>query len=193
MITGAGSVLKALRLRPGQSIVVFGTGGVGLAAIMAAHLAGASRIVAVDIDERRLELARSLGATDALLSNEETLDKLRNLSPAGFDFTFNTTQVPEVFSVAIACLSLQGTAGFVAQPNGSWTPDMLPLLTGGRKLQGIIGGNANPQTFIPFLIDSWRQGRFPFDRLITEFEFDQIGEAWGQFHRGEIIKPILRM
>lgn len=193
MITGAASVLEAFRLRPGQSIAIFGTGGVGLAAVMAARLAGATQIVAVDIDEHRLELARSLGATDAVLSNAETVAALRQLCPTGFDFSYNTTQVLDVFDAAIACLATEGTAGFVVQPNGAWAPDMFQLLHGGRKLQGIIGGNANPQTFIPLLIEYWQQGRFPFERLITEFRFEEIGEAWEQFRSGKVIKPVLRM
>lgn len=193
MITGAGSVLEALKVRAGQSIAIFGTGGVGMAAVMAAKLAGASQIIAIDIDERRLDLARSLGATDAVLSNAGTPDALRELRLGGFDFSFITAQAPQVFDAATACLATEGTAGFVIEPKGAWVPDMLQLLTGGRKLQGIIGGNANPKTFIPKLIDYWRQGRFPFDHLITEFRFDQIDEAWGQFHKGQVIKPILRM
>lgn len=193
LITGAGSVLEAFRLRAGQSIVVFGAGTVGLAAVMAAKLAGAAQIVVVDLNEQRLEMARALGATDTVTSDANTPDALRRLRPRGFDFSYNTTQVPEVFTMAAACLAIEGTAGYVVPPTKAWAPDLLALLTGGRKLQGIIGGNAHPQTFIPLLIDFWRQGRFPFDRLITEFRFEDIGQAWEQFHRGHVIKPVLRM
>jgi aryl-alcohol dehydrogenase len=193
MITGAGSVIEAFRLRPGQSIAVFGAGGVGLAAVMAAKLSGASQIVAIDRDERRLKLASELGATATLMSGSDTLADLRKVLPGGFDFSFSTTQVPVLFDIAVSCLATQGTAGFVVNPAGAWAPDMLNLLTGGRKLQGIIGGNANPQTFIPQLIEHWRQGRFPFDRLITEFSFDQLELAWEQFRSGDVIKPVLVM
>lgn len=193
MITGAGSVLEALRLRAGQSIVVFGAGSVGMAAIMAARIAGAARIVAVDIDPERLDLARSLGATDALLSGEGTVAALRELDPRGFDFSYVTAPPAAVFDAAVACLAVEGTAGFVLDVKGDWQPDMLQLLTGGRKLQGIIGGNANPKTFIPLLIDYWRKGLFPFDRLITEFPFERIDDAWEQFRAGKVIKPVLRM
>lgn len=193
MITGAASVLEALRVRPGQSIAVFGAGSVGMAAIMAARIAGAARIVAIDVDAARLDLARSLGASDALLSDERTVAGLRDLEPGGFDYSFITAPPAAVFDAAVACLAIEGTAGFVLDPKGDWQPDMLQLLTGGRKLQGIIGGNANPKTFIPLLIDYWRKGLFPFDRLITEFPFDQIDQAWEQFRAGKVIKPVLRM
>lgn len=191
--TGAGSVLETLRVRPGKSIAVFGAGGVGLSAVMAARLAGASEIVAVDTNEQRLELARSLGASHTVISDAEAPDILRHLQPGGFDFSFITATPAKVFDMAVACLAVEGTAGFVSYPNEAWAPDMMSLLTGGRKLQGIIGGYACTQTFIPMLIDYWRQGRFPFDQLITEFRFDQIDEAWEQFHAGTVIKPILRM
>lgn len=193
MVTGAGSVMEAFRLRPGQTIAVFGVGGVGLAAVMAARIAGAARIVAIDIDERRLELAQSLGASEGLISDAGTSDALRELQPRGFDFSFITAPAGQVFDTAVGCLAVEGTAGFVIDPKEAWAPDMLHLLTGGRKLQGIIGGNANPQSFIPLLIDYWRKGLFPFDRLITEFRFDQIVQAWEQFRAGKVIKPVLRM
>lgn len=70
---------------------------------------------------------------------------------------------------------------------------MMAMLVNGRKLQGIIGGNANPKTFIPMLIEYWRQGRFPFDRLIEEFPFEKFGDAWEAFRGGKVIKPVLRI
>ena len=193
IITGAGSVLEAFRLRPGQSIVIFGAGSVGLAAIMAARLAGGSHIVAVDIDPARRDLALQLGATAALPSDEGTLGALREIAPFGFDYSFNTTVVPSVYETAVLCLANEGTAGFVTRPIGDWSPNIGMLLAGGRKLQGILGGSANPQIFIPLMIDYWRQGRFPFDRLIAEFPFDRIGEAWAACEAGSALKPVLRM
>ena len=193
IITGAGSVLEAFRLRPGQSIVVFGVGSVGLAAIMAARLAGASQIVAVDTDAARLALALELGATAALPSDAGTLGALREIAPYGFDLSFNTTSVPAVYEMAVLCLANEGTAGFVTRPLGEWGPNIAMMLAGGRKLQGILGGSANPQTFIPLMIDYWRQGRFPFDRLVAEFPFERIGEAWAACAAGMALKPVLRM
>jgi aryl-alcohol dehydrogenase len=193
IITGAGSVLEAFQLRPGQSIVVFGVGSVGMAAVMAARLAGAARIVAVDVSARRLALALSLGATDTVVSNKETSGALREMEPFGFNFSFNTTSAPAVYTMATECLTNEGTAGFVTRPQGEWSVNMTALLAGGRKLQGILGGSAAPQLYIPRLIEYWRQGRFPFDRLITEYSFDHIGEAWADCASGAILKPVLKM
>lgn len=193
LVTGAASVLEGFRLRPGQSIVVFGSGGVGLAAVMAARIAGASRIVAVDLDAERLELARSLGADDVLLSNADTLAGLMALEPGGFDFSLNSTQAVPVFDTALACLALEGVAGILVEPSQPWTPDVGHLLHGGRRLQGFLGGGANAKVFIPMIAEYWRKGMFPFERLITEFPFSQIDEAWEQFRAGKVIKPVLRM
>lgn len=193
IITGAGSVIEAFKLHPGQSITIFGVGSVGLAAVMAARLAGAKRIVAVDLDPRRLDLAKEMGATDTIVSSAEIDGALREISPDGYDFSFNTTMAPAMFEAANNCLGMEGTAGYVTRPAGEWVPNVARLLAGGRKMQGILGGSAAPQTFIPLLIDYWRQGRFPFDRLVQTFAFEDIGTAWQECHAGHAIKPVLMM
>jgi aryl-alcohol dehydrogenase len=79
----------------------------------------------------------------------------------------------------------------VTRPAEQWIAPMASMLAGGRKLQGILGGGAAPQLFIPQLITHWQQGRFPFDRLISEFNFDQIGAAWEACTSGAALKPVL--
>ena len=194
VITGSGAVIRALRVGAGDSIAVFGTGGVGLSAIMAARLIGAKRIIAVDVLPARLALAKELGATDTLNPNDgDTVKAIRQLVPGGVDFTLNTTSMPDVYTHQVECLAVRGTAGFVTSPRGDWKPPMFHMLAGGRKLQGIVGGDAAPQTFIPMLIDYYRQGRFPFDRLIRFYEFADIATAFQDMQRGDTIKPVLRM
>ena len=195
IITGTGAVINSLKLVAGDSIAVFGTGGVGLSAIMAARLVGASRIIAVDLVASRLELAKELGATDIIRSKDTTeLAKLiRDIVPGGVSFSLNTTPVPDIFTQALNCLAMRGVAGFVTAPRGEWKPELFPMLAGGRKLQGILGGDAAPQTFIPMLIDYYRQGRLPFDRLIRFYPFEQIADAFRDMEHGETIKPVLRM
>src|SRR6187551_2821767 len=119
VVTGVGGVIEALKVGFGDTIAVFGTGGVGLSAVMAARLVGAKRIVAVDVVPERLELARELGATDTILAIEDAIaDKVRAVTGRGVDFTFNTTTVPAVHSWALEALAMNGTAGFVAGPRG---------------------------------------------------------------------------
>lgn len=192
IITGAGAVIESLKLGFGQSIAVFGVGAVGLSAIMAARLVGAQHIVAVDVKPDRLELARELGATDTFLADEDGLaDKIRAVTGRGMDFTLNTTVAPSVHTLALECLAMKGVAGFVAAPRGEWTPPMFPMLAGGRQLRGILGGDAAPRIFLPRLIEYWRQGRFPFDRLIQTYGFNDIGQAFADLEQGRVIKPVL--
>ena len=108
-------------------------------------------------------------------------------------FSFNTTTVPAVYSLAVGCLGSEGVAGFVTRPRGDWMAPLAPMLAQGQSLKGILGGSATPQLFIPLMIDYWRQGRFPFDRLVTTFDFENIGQAWAECAAGSAIKPVLMM
>lgn len=194
VVTGAGGVIEALKVRFGDTIAIFGTGGVGLSAVMAARLVGARRIVAVDLSAERLELAREFGATDCFLGNEDDLAaKIRGVTGRGVDFTFNTTNAPAVHLLALEVLAMNGTAGFVAAPLGSFAPPMFPMLAGGKQMRGILGGDANPQTFLPLLAEYWQQGRLPFDRMLTFYPFAEIDRAFADAHSGKAIKPVLLM
>jgi aryl-alcohol dehydrogenase len=193
VITGAGAVIEALRVGYGDSIAIFGVGGVGLSAVMAARLVGARHIVAVDVNAERLALARELGATHAVHSDDDAVKQIRAVTGRGVRFTLNTTTVPAVHTAALEVLAMNGTCGFVAAPRGQWAPQMFPLLAGGRQMRGILGGDAHPGLFLPQLIDYWQQGRFPFDRLLTFYRFNEIARAFADVHHGTVIKPVLLM
>lgn len=194
IITGAGTVLNSVALQSGQSIAIFGTGAVGLSAVMAARLAGATNIITIDLSDERLELARELGATDCLRGDEPDLvAKVRAITGRGADASVNTTTVPGVFDAAMDCLAMRGTAAFVTGPRGDWAPKMFPMLSGGRTLKGVLGGDADPQQMIPALIEHWRAGRFPFDRLLAFYPFEEIGRAFDDARSGRVIKPVLVM
>jgi len=195
LMTGAGAVLNAFKLRPGQSIAVFGAGSVGLAAVMAARIAGASRIIAIDKVGSRLEMARELGATETIEpARGDSAAAVRALSPGGVDFSLNTTTAPAIFSAALDCLAQQGTMGVVTSSTETpWTPDMGAFLRGGRRMRAILMGDATPTTFIPLLIDFYRQGRFPFDKIIKFYPFEEIAQAFADSEAGKTIKPVLRM
>ena len=191
VITGAGAVLKSMQLHTGQNIAVFGVGGVGMSAVMAARLAGAHRIIAVDQSAERLEMAAELGATDVVRADGDTVKRILAIVPRGVDHTLNTTAAPAVFDQAIECLAPIGCAAFVTTPRGQWTPNMMRLLAGGKRLQGVQGGDADPQQLIPMLIDQWQAGRFPFDRMIKRYSFDEIGRAFADCASGATVKPVL--
>jgi aryl-alcohol dehydrogenase len=194
IVTGAGSVFYAFDVRPGQTIAIFGAGGVGLSAVMAARLCGAKHIVAIDPIESRRKLAEALGATASVDPTAgDAAEAVIELVPGGVDYSFNTTTSAAVFDAAVKVLATRGTAGFVATPPQPWTVPLLPLLSGGKRLRGILGGDAAPQIAIPVMLDYWRQGRFPIDRLVTQYEFGRIGEAFDDCHHGAAIKPVLNM
>lgn len=194
VITGSGAVIHSLGVGAGDSIAVFGVGGVGLSAVMAARLVGASRIIAVDLISERLELAREFGATDVVNSSQgDPAAAIREITGHGANYSFNTTTVPQVWTAAIDCLTMQGVMGFVTAPRGPWSPAVFPMLAGGKAMKGILGGDAAPQLFIPMLVDYYRQGRFPLDRLIRAYDFKDIAQAFADTGAGRAIKPVLRM
>ena len=214
VMTGAGAVINSLQVRPGQSIAIFGTGAVGLSAVMAAKIVGATRIIAVDVVPARLALAMELGATDVIdvsagnppdangpaasastgnASTGNAAQAIKNLTGHGVNFTFNTTRSPAIFAQAMESLAPRGVAGFVGAPVAPWTPDMFQILSGGRTLRGIIGGDSSPGSFIPLLIEYYRQGRLPFDRLIRFYPFQEIAQAFADCEHGTTVKAVLRM
>jgi aryl-alcohol dehydrogenase len=199
VMTGAGAVINSLQVRPGQSIAIFGTGAVGLSAVMAAKIVGATRIIAVDVVPARLLLAMELGATDSIdvsagsASAGNAAQVIKERTRHGVDFTFNTTRSPGVFAQAMESLAPRGVAGFVGAPLTPWTPDMFQILSGGRTLRGIIGGDSSPGSFIPLLIEYYRRGRLPFDRLIRFYPFQEIARAFADCEHGTTIKAVLRM
>ena len=195
--TGAGAVLNVARPEPGSTIVVFGAGGVGLAAIMAAKLTPAARIVAVDVIPERLRLACDLGATHTINGGDtDATEALAELTRgAGANYAIETSGRPAVLQAAIASLASAGTCVVIgAPPLGTTIPVDVPDLLGrGLRLLGTNQGDSNPQLFLPRLIDLFRQGRLPFDRLIRRFPFNEINQAAAGTLDGTVIKPVLVM
>lgn len=189
--TGAGSVLVALDVQPGTSVVVFGAGAVGLAAIMAAVVAEATTIIAVDLHQHRLELATELGATHVIDgAATDVVPQILAATGGGASYALDTTGVPGVMLNALAALRLGGVAGFVGIQSGDLVLDGSALV--GKTAIGILEGNADPQSFIPRMIELWQAGRFPFDRLIEEFPLSAINEAEQASLSGRVVKPVLR-
>lgn len=193
--TGAGAVMNTLHPPAGSSIAVFGAGAVGLAAVLAAVAVGCATIIAVDVNPARLALARDLGATHAIDAREgDVAARIKALTDDGVDYALETSGVSAVLRQAVDALGVRGTVGVVgAQPPGTETPlDTGLSMTRGWSLRMIIEGDAVPQVFIPRLIALWRQGRFPFDRLVEYFDIERIEDAFAASHRGDTIKPIVR-
>ena len=193
--TGAGAALNDLTVGPGDRFAVFGAGSLGLSAIMAARYAGAKTVIAVDRIKARLDLALELGADHAILATEtDAVVDIMRLTGDGVDQSLDTTAVASVMRQAIDVLAPRGVCGFVTAPSdGSELAIPVRSMLLGKKVRGIVEGNSNPKLFIPFLIDLYKRGHFPFDRLIQFFNFDDIKDAFHAQHSGAAIKPVLRV
>lgn len=192
--TGAGAVINALRPHAGSSIAIFGAGSVGLAAAMAARVVGCATIVLVDLHAERLDLARELGATHTINAGlADPVEAIRTITGGGADFSLECTGNAKVLEQAVDALCIPGTCGLIGAANMGVKAslDMNTLLFG-RTVRGIIEGDSVPQVFIPQLIELWRQGRFPFDRLVKFYPLSEINAAIAASEDGSVLKPIVK-
>lgn len=194
--TGAGTVLRALEVGAGASFVVMGAGAVGLSAVMAARVAGATTIIAVDVVPARLDLARELGATHAFNGAEvDAVTEVRRVTGGGADYALDTTGLPALIQQAVEALRQRGSAAIL----GASRPDaviQLPandLMQSCKTLMGVVEGDSVPDVFVPQLLDLYMQGRFPFDRLVQFYDFDQINQAAADAESGAVVKPVIRI
>lgn len=185
--TGAGTVLETLAVRPGQSIAVLGAGAVGLAAVMAAAIAGAGRVALLDRHAHRLDLGRELGASETATS----LDTLT----APFDHVVDTTGVPTLLGLAVDLLAPRGTLALVgAYPSDpKLVIDASAIMSLGRRIVGVVEGGIDPQRFVPQLIAHYRAGRLPMEKLVRTYPFAAIDRAVDDSETGAVIKPVLLM
>jgi aryl-alcohol dehydrogenase len=193
--TGAGAVLISMKPRPGDSFALFGTGAVGLSALMAAKIAGCDPIIAIDRLPTRLALARELGATHTLESKgTETSAEIRKLTGGGTHFALETSAMPAVFRLAVDALRGLGTCILVGSARaGTEVTFEMPWLQGGRTVRGVIQGDSRPRDFIPRLVNLFIEGRFPLDRLVTRYPLADINRAAADATSGATIKPVLQM
>lgn len=196
VMTGAGAVLNALRPAPGSRLAVFGTGAVGLSAVMAARLTGASTIIAVDGNPGRLALALELGATHALNRHEvDPVTAVQEITDgAGVDYSLEATGVTAIMRQAFEALTRVGVCGIMGVPAGDAevTLNGFALLLG-RTIRGIVWGDSVPAQFIPALVELHRLGRLPIEKLMTIYPLDEINRAAADSLAGRIVKPVVRM
>lgn len=192
--TGAGTVLNRLRPKASEGIVVFGTGAVGLSAIMAARVIGCYPIIAVDVHEHRLELAKELGATHVINgSTTDTVAAVHRISGIGVPYAVETTGVAAVVKQSLAALKPLGVVAIVGFTGEVSLNIQNELMAEGKSMIGVIEGDSIPKIFIPQLIALYKQGKFPFDRLVQFYELDQINQAFADSASGAVIKPVLRL
>jgi len=195
VLTGAGAVMNSFQPRPGASIAVFGAGTVGISAVLGGVVCGCTTIIAVDINSDRLETAKELGATHIVNAGEvDPVEAILEITGGGAEFSLECVGNPKVLRQAVDVLPRLGVCGLLGVvPPGTEVALDMDAIMNGRTVRGIIEGDAIPDLFIPRLIDLYKQGRFPFDRLVTLYPFDEINRAVEDMEEGRVIKPVLKM
>ena len=196
MQTGAGAMLNSLAVRPGESVLVFGVGAVGLAAVMGARLAGAAVVIAVDMKSNRVEAALAVGATHVLDPRDgEVPARVRAITREGVHVAFDTSGRDVAIRQAMDMLATGGRLGLVTIPD--WGQDyrlsLQPLFERAGTLTCIIQGSARPREFLPRLLESHAAGRFPIENLVTSYPFAAINQAIADIRSGTALKAVLVM
>ena len=198
VITGIGAVMNAARVKPGSQVAVFGSGGVGLNVIQGAALAGAEKIIAVDLLDNKLEMARQFGATDTVnASAGDPVEQVRSLTDQrGVDYAFEVIGLPKTVRQAYDSLSKRGEAivlGVTPLETEVSIP-IMPLIFEERVLKGSVYGSSRPRIDIPKLMNLYRAGKLKLDELVTRtYSFDQINEAYAALERGEVARTVVLM
>lgn len=185
---GAGAIMNTLQVCKNESVAVFGTGAVGLAAVMAARMVGAHPVIGVDMTPSRLKLALELGASQVINSRKtDVASAVKKVSAGGVDYVLETTGNAQLMHLATEVIRKRGTVAFFT---GGGVPDFVPK---GVKAVQVVAGDSVPQFFIPKLIKLYQSGRFPFDRLMKYYDFKDINRAMKDSLSGKTIKPVLCM
>lgn len=195
VITGVGAVVNAARLRPGQDAVVIGAGGVGLNTIQGARIAGARRIVAVDLSEPKLETARAFGATDTVLATApEPWAEAKRALGRGADVVFVTVGALAAYDSAPRYLSNRGKLVAVGMPHSGGTSSWEPVLIAatGQRIIGTKMGDVVPARDIPWMVDLYRQGRLELDSLVSRrWSLEEINEAIADTRAGAARRNVI--
>jgi aryl-alcohol dehydrogenase len=194
--TGAGAVLNVLRPQTGDAFAVFGTGTVGLAALMAARISGCEPIIAVDVHSNRLKIARSLGATHTInAADSDPVTAILDITGGrGAQMSLEAAGSPRTFTQALDCLKPMGTCCLVGSSRrGTLATINMNTLQNGRTVRGCIQGECLPKDFIPRLIDLYRNGKMAIETLVTFYPFSGINEAVADSISGKAVKPVVRI
>lgn len=196
VITGVGAAVYASEIRAGDDVVVIGAGGVGLNAIQGARIAGARRIVAVDLVPEKLEAAKEFGATDVVSAEGKPWGAVKKILGRGADAVLVTVGVAPVYDMAPRYLARGGRIVMVGMPHGDKTASYSPLIMADAG-QGIVGskmGNVVVKRDIPWMVDMYQQGRLKLDELISgRWTLDQINEAFADTLAGKARRNVIMM
>ncbi|WP_375088750.1 NAD(P)-dependent alcohol dehydrogenase [Peribacillus sp. RS7] len=192
--TGSGTVMNSLRPEPGTSIVIYGGGAVGLSAVMAAKIMGLKHIIVVDLHQSRLDLAKELGATHTLNGKEvDVVKEIKEITNGGSHYAIETTGATPVIKQSIAALRVSGKVSIVGMGGDVTLNFTNDILMEGKTIVGSVQGDSVPQQHIPRLVQYYKEGKFPFDKLVKFYDFEDINKAFEDSKTGVTIKPIVKI
>ncbi len=195
VVTGAGAVINTAKVQPGQTVAVVGLGGVGLMAMLAAKVSGARQIIAIDTLDDKLQLARQLGATDAVnATDDNAIEQIRDLSNGGVDFAFETASSVKALELAYAVTRRGGTTVTASLPHAD-ARMQLPatnLVAEEKTIKGSYVGSCVPARDVPRFISLYQQGLLPVDRLMSEkITLDEINIGFDRLADGASVRQIM--
>jgi len=193
--TGVGAAMYTADVRAGQSVVVYGAGGVGLNIIQGAKLCGADPIIAVDTNATKMDIAREFGATHTLMSDDKTIAEIQKLTGGrGADHVFESVGLTQLQEIALDAVRPGGMLTLVGlSPMGSGTNLPGAVITRTEKtIRGSYYGTVNPRRDFPMFVDLYKSGKLKLDELVTRrYNLDQINEAYQQMLTGEVARGII--
>ncbi|MCD2137568.1 zinc-dependent alcohol dehydrogenase family protein [Salinicoccus halitifaciens] len=197
VITGIGAIINTAQVKPGSTVAVVGLGGIGLNAILGAKLAGASKIIALDINPNKFDLAKKLGATNTFDSSDETvLEEVKELTNGGVNYAFETAGVVPAMEVAYKITRRGGmtvTTG-LPDPKHNFSFPQVTLTAEERTVKGSYVGSCVPTRDIPRFIELYKQGRLPVDTLLSDtLKLEDINEGFDRLHKGDVARLVVKM
>jgi alcohol dehydrogenase len=195
VLTGVGAVVNTAQVRAGASVAVVGLGGVGLASVLGARAAGARHVIAVDLADDKLELAKSLGATHTFnAASPDTADGIKEATSGGVDYAIEMAGSVKAFDLAYRITRRGGTtvtAG-LPSPTATWPMSPVNLVAEERTIKGSYIGTCVPSRDLPRFIDLYRQGRMPVNRLMSgKLALDEINKGFDLLHEGKAVRQVV--
>jgi S-(hydroxymethyl)glutathione dehydrogenase/alcohol dehydrogenase len=193
VITGYGAAVHTAKVEPGSTVAVVGCGGIGLAAVNGARLAGAGRIIAVDKDPAKLELAKTFGATDGVLAGEDAVKQIIELTAGGVHYSFECIGLKQTTEMCFAMLRPGGTATIIGMiPVGTKIELHGPDFLRERRIQGSMMGSNRFRVDMPRLVEFYKQGRLPIQNLISgRLKLDQINDGFAALAKGGVARNVI--
>ena len=193
VITGYGAIVHTAKIEPGSTVAVVGCGGIGLAAVNGAKIAGAARIIAVDKDPGKLELAKTFGATDGVLATDEAAKEIIELTQGGVHYSFECIGLKQTAEMCFAMLRPGGTATIIGMiPFGTKIELHGADFLRERRIQGSMMGSNRFRIDMPRLIEFYQQGRLPLQHLVSgRLKLEQINEGFAAMKAGGVARNVI--